>query len=169
MSPVPLLNLQGSNLLEISVRTNLDFIQSVDPRTTVGYAFTASRHVSDSRLFRLELRLRIVPEDNLAKGNPYWIELAIDGYFRSNREIADKEVPAPIIENALAILYGVARGIVSTITGNGAHGKYLLPTITFSNSAEVTAPNESIVDDKAEPYEATKPRRARAPRKTSVR
>lgn len=136
MSPVPQLELRDSHLLDLQIRTNPEFDGKADPKTTVSFAHTSGRHVSDPRQLRVELRVRIDPKDNDAKRKPYWIEIAVVGYFTSRDEKPEGDVPPVVVENALTILYGIARGIVSSVTGNGPHGKFLLPTITFAKTVD---------------------------------
>lgn len=135
VSPVPQLELRDSHVLDLVIRTNPEFGGSLDPKTTVAFAHTSARHVTDPRQIRVELRVRIAPEDNDAKKKPYWIEIAIAGYFTSREDKPEGEVPAALVENALTILYGIARGTVSSVTGSGSHGKFLLPTVAFANTA----------------------------------
>lgn len=63
--------------------------------------------------------------------NAYDITLKIHGFF-SFKPGVDKETMGRMITfNGLAILYGVARGVVAQMTANGPQGKYILPAVDF--------------------------------------
>lgn len=136
MSPIPQLELHDAHLLDVTVQANPAFEGTNDPKATVAFQHTSARHASDPSRIRVELRARISSEDNEPRRKPYWIEIAVAGYFKSREEKPGGEVPWLLVENALTILYGVARGIVTSVTGSGPYGKFLLPTITFARATE---------------------------------
>lgn len=138
MTPIPQLTLQRFTLDGLSFEANDEFTQAAK-KTTVGMGFVASRHDTNSKLFRLQLRLAVRQADN-DEPQPYELSMTISGFFESADEMEGKYVPQSKAENGLAILYGLARGLVANSTGSSPHGTFLLPTITFAGAAANAKP-----------------------------
>ena len=81
-------------------------------------------------IFLLSMFIKL-PDVGLPKKNMYNILLKIHGFFSFKPDIDEKTIERMISFNGLAILYGVARGVVAQVTANGPHGKYILPAVDF--------------------------------------
>jgi len=164
MTPVPQLSLQRFTLDRLSIETNPDFTKTAGT-TTVGVGFLASRHASNPRLFRVQLDLVVKQAEN-EEPQPYELSMTISGFFESADSMDGKFVPATRTENALTILYGLARGLAANSTGSSPHGIFLLPTITFAGAAAgaiaVQTSPESDKETAMTKDKTTSPRAAKA-------
>ncbi|MHB0970964.1 MAG: hypothetical protein ACYC7A_20110 [Thermoanaerobaculia bacterium] len=64
---------------------------------------------------------------------PYDVRIAVLAYFQTPIDMGPDrtKMPARVINNALMIIYGIARGIVGQATAANAHGQFVLPAMTF--------------------------------------
>ena len=62
---------------------------------------------------------------------PYQIAFKISGFFSFPPDTEEETIQKMVGLNALAVLYGIARGVVAQVTANGPHGKFILPTVNF--------------------------------------
>jgi preprotein translocase subunit SecB len=84
----------------------------------------------DSRHFRI--RLKVKSGGKAGEGGPYRFETTVVGEFSLADEVPDDQRHLLTYINSTAILYGVARGVVATLTGMGPHGPIHLPSINFT-------------------------------------
>ena len=75
--------------------------------------------------------LRISSEDGDADGSQYDFALAIVGRFSVDPDATAEESDRLIALNAPAALYGIARGVLATMTGVGPLGPLLLPSVNL--------------------------------------
>ena len=88
----------------------------------------------DSR--HILIRLSLKSGGKTGEGGPYHFETTIVGKFSLEDEVPEDQRHRLIYINGTAILYGVARGVVATVTGMGRHGPIHLPSINFTELAE---------------------------------
>jgi preprotein translocase subunit SecB len=91
----------------------------------------AIRRKGLGRDFMISMKLELNKGKKAFSISPYYVFLDITGYFTFQENTAPNTMDKMIAFNGPAILYGVARGVVAQVTGNGRHGKYVLPTINF--------------------------------------
>lgn len=81
----------------------------------------------------LEFLLAFTVRDNPAKKtrNPqaYKLDLRIVGFFRFDEGVEEKQMQYLIRYNGCAILYGILRGMLATMTGTFPEGAIRMPTI----------------------------------------
>jgi len=88
----------------------------------------------DSPHFRI--RLTVKSGGKTGEGGPYRFETTVVGQFSLADEVPEEQRHLLTYINSTAILYGVARGVVATVTGMGPHGPIHLPSINFTGLAE---------------------------------
>lgn len=66
-----------------------------------------------------------------AKGIPYEFRVRVNGVFTVASGVPDAAKYRLIHMNGPAILYGIARGAVGTVTGLGRNSKYILPPVNL--------------------------------------
>jgi len=127
------LQLERFCLERISVRANPGFDaenSDSDLKIPLGVDFEV-RKKPKSWEFRIPMKVVINPGNRKTMVGPYAIEFEMVGFFRLPSETTAEEVQKFIPLNALAILWGVARGLVHQFTSAGPHGPLLLPTVNF--------------------------------------
>jgi preprotein translocase subunit SecB len=129
------LNLREYFVDEITVKANEQFkgrkSGKKDESGTLKIQFDVNQSKSSKSKYMLPLTVELNTPEMKGNSYPYYVYVAIRGFF-SFVEDTDEETMAKMIAlNGLSILYGVARGIVSQITGNGPFGKTILPSVNF--------------------------------------
>lgn len=90
----------------------------------------------DEEMYRLELRLNILPSDSLKQTFPFRIELVVDGLFLFIEGLEEKEKNYHLNISCSSMLYGAARSIIHQITGQTNYGSFTIPSIQFAKLAE---------------------------------
>ncbi len=94
------------------------------------------------------LRLTISNTGDENDGSPYRFAVVLGGAFDVRTDIDAKQASNLLRINAPAILYGVARGYLASITALARAGALLLPTANMFNL---------VADDNTEPPELAQP------------
>lgn len=80
----------------------------------------------------LFVRLRVKTQRTAKKIHPYEIDLTLVGRFSVSAKANDDSLAHHLIQyNAPAILYGIARGVVASLTSFGHAGRFDLPSANF--------------------------------------
>ncbi len=93
------------------------------------FDYQIKRNPDDSSFFMLTFIVRDDPSVKTACPQAYNIDLRIIGVFRFNEDVEEDQMQYLIRFNGCTILYGILRGILSTITGTFPEGAIKLPTI----------------------------------------
>jgi len=93
-------------------------------------------NTKDNRRFKIPLIFELKAQRNRNQCKLKKVEIEIEGIFNLSEDVSDELMKKLVPFNCLAILYGIARGIVSNITGNTSGGKFILPAINFYEAIE---------------------------------
>lgn len=93
--------------------------------------FNIGRAAGGDPRFEVKLFISLNKDDQKYKIAPYRISLILSGYFHFEDGTDEETINKMIAPNGLAILYGIARGTVSQITGTSRYGKVVLPSFNF--------------------------------------
>lgn len=169
MPSSPLLSFLNYQPLGLKIEPDTNFDRSRPQRAQIEATFGVSRHESATQQFLIAFSCRLfrtTAEDNL----PYAVEFGLTGEFLAAQKLEPDGIPARAVNNALSLLYGVARGIIGQATAGSVNGRFVLPTVTFDDLvAEAAAKADSQVKGDAEQLIAQgQPPKKRTPRpKTS--
>lgn len=128
----PIINLVKFNLDECSVKwlgENIAF-NDIDYRYSMDYHVWAND--DNERLFKLQLMLKIEPVEDISRG--YVIDCKITGIFVFPEETDRAKRPLILRMNGTAILFGVLRGQIASLTGMFEGGVLSLPTINMKDA-----------------------------------
>lgn len=129
--------------LEITPREGI-YDPNIPVLCQVELGFAAAADESAEHSFRVALRVRLHADGLARPANlPYFVTINLQGAFDTPVRIAPTAIPASLVLNALMILYGVARGIVGDATNNFAHGRVVLPSVSFDSIVEKASRDSS--------------------------
>jgi len=124
------LNIEEYFVEELRVKANPDYRGGEGHEGTVSVSFNIKRKGTEP-LFMIPMVINVNKTKKAFETSPYQIVLKITGLF-SFKEGTDEETIKKMINlNAPAMLYSIARGIVSQATAQSLHGKFILPTVNF--------------------------------------
>lgn len=131
-----LLNFDQYIVDDLSVRTNGFKLpkgrgKSVETWGEVKIQFDIKQNKGNDTAYMIPLTIEVNESQGHSAASPYYIFLAIRGFFSFNKR-EDPETTAKMISlNGLSMLYGVARGIVGQATASCPHGRFILPSVNF--------------------------------------
>ena len=96
---------------------------------TFDHDYEIKRNANDPREFSLTFIVRDNPAVKTANPQAYKLDLRIIGFFRFDEGIEEKQMQYLIRYNGCAILYGILRGMLATMTGAFPEGAIRMPTI----------------------------------------
>jgi len=115
---------------EIRVKANPDYSGGPDHEGAVSVSFNTKRKGTEP-VFMIQMVININRTKKAFERAPYQIVLKITGFFTFKEGTDEETIKKMISLNAPAILYSIARGIVSQATAQSLHGKFILPTVNF--------------------------------------
>jgi len=80
-------------------------------------------------MLRIEVGFNEKPED--FKVAPYRIVIKLATFFELDPDVPEAQRKQLLSLNLISIAYGIARGVVSQVTAQGPHGKFLLPAVNL--------------------------------------
>ncbi len=89
--------------------------------------------------FMITIELHVNKSEADFKANPYYVFLKITGFFSFAKGTDEQTIEKMIPLNGLAILYGIARGVVAQATANSMHEKFILPTVNLVEATKEQA------------------------------
>lgn len=116
---------------ELSVRTNHDFSKKDQSSGEIKVDFDIKRNNTSPLEFMIPMTIAVNNNESSFAVAEYQISLKITGFFGFAEGADEETVNRMIGPSGLAILYGVARGVVAQATGNCWHGKFILPSMNF--------------------------------------
>lgn len=126
----PLLTILDFTLLEFSVQRHELYRAGEALQASVRSTYRIGRIDESPERFGIFLTLEYFASKE-SENIPYDLTIGLSGDFASFARLDADAVPETMVVNALAMLYGVARGIVGQTTAKAAHGSFTLPAITF--------------------------------------
>lgn len=102
-----------------------------EKQSVIGVDFDIKSKHGDPLSYAIFMTLSVNGKDEELENAEYRIALRIAGYFHFEKETPKEMIGKLIAPNGLAMLYGVARGVVAQATANGRHGKFVLPSLNF--------------------------------------
>jgi len=81
--------------------------------------------------YMLGMEVGVNESDKDFKVAPYRIVLRLFTFFELDPGVSETQRKQLLSLNLISIAYGIARGVVSQVTAQGPHGKFLLPAVNF--------------------------------------
>ena len=134
----PLLSVLDYQPVDFSFVPNEKFRPNEPLHAQIHTSFNVHQYEDDPRRFAILLQCRLfqsADDENIS----YTVNFTLLGEFFSTAQLSNAGVPARVVNNAIVILYGIARGIVGQATAGGVHGRFVLPAIVFSELVEQSA------------------------------
>jgi preprotein translocase subunit SecB len=126
--------------------------------------YKVQRNADNPNVFALTFIVRDNPATKTPTPQAYKLDLRIIGFFRFNEGIEEKQMQYLIRYNGCAILYGILRGMLATMTGAFPEGAIRMPTIMVD---EIVKKVEAQNAPKAPKKKATKKAAKKAVKKTT--
>ena len=128
------------------------------------YDYTVRRNANNSREFSLTFIVRDDPAAQTAHPQAYKLDLRINGFFRFDEGVEEDKMQWLIRYNGGAILFGILRGMMTSLTAAFPEGPIRMPTMMMD---EVVRKVEGIPDQPplkkiAKKAAAKKPRKSAA-------
>ena len=157
--PAPLLNITRFTIGTFSFLPNEAFEaeREANYKVTVGFAMQRP-DVDNASLndFRVLLDLNFGPGEERLNAT-YEIRIGLVAYFQTPISLGEDrtKIPARVLNNALMVTYGIARGIVGQATAANERGQFVLPAMTFQEL--IAKSNASIHDESGAGSEVAEP------------
>ncbi len=125
-----LLNIQDYFIDELVVRTNPDFKRDGEGKGDIGVSFDLRRKGQEPK-FIINMTVEANKSKKSFSSAPYYVSVKLGGLFIFPEGTDDDTMMKMLGTNGLAILYGVARGVVGQSTASCRYGKFVLPSVNF--------------------------------------
>lgn len=151
MPRVPLINISDYTVDHVTFEPLPDYTEAEPVACSISVSFRAERQPENNQFFRVLALFKFdtadMEPDAVPKPNaPCKAAIAITGYFVTAVALPDGEMfPAVVVSNAMQIIYGVARGVIGSVTASLASGKLVIPTVQFEEMV-LKAPNVVAID-----------------------
>ncbi len=132
------LHLDSCNLTRLLVEVPPLTVLSIDElREEYGVSDLSSKFevspVSGAGALQFVIELSVAAEARPRAARQAWltVQITLKGLFSLPNDTPEEDVQALVPLNGLAILYGIARGMVAQATGPTLHGALWLPAVSF--------------------------------------
>ncbi len=98
---------------------------------TVTTTTQCARHSEDPRRWMVTLNVVLKAKPEEAGAAPYTGEIDAVGFFAVDAGVPEGDVSRLVVVNGPAVLYGMVREMVASLTARGPHRPLTLPTVTF--------------------------------------
>lgn len=119
-------------LRELSFKVNEEY-DSEKPEDTSGaiqYMIEVRQHKDDPHKWQCILGVRSNPEERV--NSPYTFTIILEGYFEVDPKVSEEEEREKLVNaNTPALLYTIAREILSSTSARARWGRINLPTVYF--------------------------------------
>jgi preprotein translocase subunit SecB len=115
---------------ELRVKANPDYSDEISHERGISVSFSIKRKGTEP-IFMIPMVISVNKTKKAFETAPYQILLKITGFFRFKEGTDEETIKKLIGLNAPAMLYSIARGIVSQATAQSLHGKFILPAVNF--------------------------------------
>jgi preprotein translocase subunit SecB len=85
----------------------------------------------ESNVFLIKLRIKCNQGEAATVSHRYSFCITLKGIFGFDEGVSEDIVERAITLNGISILYGIARGIISQVSGQTVVGMIVLPTVNF--------------------------------------
>ena len=118
---------------------SLKVTPSFDPKSKVGKRKDGKIHCKEEygpaklypKRFRIAISILVEPSKEPPARDPYFINFRIIGLFSFIDGVPKNIMDQMVRLNGTSILYGIARGTVSSVAAISQHGKYILQALNF--------------------------------------
>lgn len=126
------LQLKDYRVIKFSIEANRSFTLAKREASsdTVEVDFNIAATEEEKNFF-IELHLNLNAKDADFQNHKYRVLLILQGLFSFTDNLPQDQVAPLIVNNGLAMIYSIARGVVGDATGIGMHGKCMIPTINL--------------------------------------
>lgn len=141
------LRLENCFTEELTVKTNPSFAPGVEKKKEgkLQCEVELAGNKNDPSKFRVGLSVSVEPSMEYPALDPYLIQVKITGVFGFSGDLPSEETMHRMVSlNGSSILYGIARGLVIEVTGNGRWGKYILPAVNFVQLLEQQSQKQKV-------------------------
>lgn len=116
--------------LLFKVNEGYDSNKAEDASDAIQYMMELRQHKGDPYKWQCVLGIRSNPE---VKGNtPYTFKVVLEGYFTVDSKVSNESEREKLVNaNTPALLYTIAREILSSISARASWGRINLPTVYF--------------------------------------
>ncbi len=125
----PICNLDDFYFTELSVKW-------VEPESTAtvdglssGFDYDVFRAREDNKRYMLRLRCSFQEKTESDRSVGFNVQVGLDGLLSFPDELSEEDREKIVRYNGVALLYGVLRGQIASMTGSFPNGKLNLPTI----------------------------------------
>ena len=127
-----LLNFENSIVEEIHIRKNPRFKK--DKTIVLKHFKVSCQHYRRGQEPKFMINMSIGNSKPMSKSEnyPYSLKMRIRGFFGFRKDTPEETMDRMIALNGVSILYGLARGIAMQNTANFQYGKFILPTMNFT-------------------------------------
>lgn len=140
------LNLNDYYLDEFSFVVNREHVPSETLCGTIDPDFDISRNSDNPLDFMISMTVDINPREEDFQKCDYRIHLKLTGFFSFIDGTKEETISNMIAPNGLAMLYGVARGVVADATAISWHGKFVLPSMNLTEVIKLKAETASKME-----------------------
>ncbi|MCD4786581.1 MAG: protein-export chaperone SecB [Candidatus Eremiobacteraeota bacterium] len=124
------LQLKDFRLYHILIDANRDFISGRECIYEIDADFNVQK-AENKLLFKVPFYFSLKTKKNRKYSNIKKIEVGIEGIFELSSDTPEDIAKRLVPYNCLAILYGIARGMIADTTGSMPGGKFILPAINL--------------------------------------
>lgn len=143
------LNINEYFVDNVIVQTNNKFKRTDTGTCRINVDYHIKRNNDNPLDFMISMLIELNKNDDDFDLAEYRILLNLTGFYSFTEGAEEPTINNMIAPSGLSILYGVARGVVSQLTGNCRYGKFILPTLNFmeiiKNKAKKLAEAETAV------------------------
>ena len=105
---------------------------------------TADSQDPDASQFIVSLRLKV--KNETGKPCPYRVDIEVLGFIAVNLQLPAERREALATVNGLAVLYGAARELITSITCRMEYGPLTLPGVNFQDQANSPQPSQNLAE-----------------------
>jgi preprotein translocase subunit SecB len=160
MSTKPVCEMQSYNLTHILADWAMPE-EGDPPSCAVNIGYDVAQNVEAPDHYRLTFRARLQEKDAVDRDTGYYVEAHIVGYFSFPASVSEDDREYLIRVNGGAILYGILRGHIASLTGLHPAGPLMLPTVMMHDivmDIEKTLANDAPVKKITSKAKKTAPR-----------
>ena len=146
------LNITDYSISNVIVQCNDQFEQGEHERSSgkIRVDFDIKRNDENPLEFLVGLLIEMNKDEIDYQQAEYRIILSIKGFFSFADGTEEVTINRMIAPSGLSILYGVARGVVSNITGSCRNGKFVLPSLNFVEIIKDKLKKMSVTENPAQ-------------------
>lgn len=134
-APVQLLDYRIKKL-HFDLMEGPDDIKIDEAEYSIDVDFEIFSFEGDENRFKIELIVKVIPNQDAENPSPHNLELILEGLFDFSEELEEKEKNYHLNISCTTMLYGAARSIIHQLTGQTNYGSISIPSVQFSKVAD---------------------------------